>query len=96
MIRQWVLSTRLGKWARKSPRNRAALFFIGLALIVVSLLLPGCERAELREQHCAQICIAKHGKRAWASWMEHEHCWCRLADMTKADEGPLPKGWRPE
>lgn len=66
-------------------------------LIVV--LLGGCATAELREQHCAKVCIDRHGWKPCAgvyySWVEHRGCYCRLWNQQMTYEGHLGP-WRPE
>lgn len=71
------------------------------ALIIVTMLIAGCAyRQEVREQHCAQICIDKLGVHrqtgVYGSWAESNRCYCRPWEGPTVFAGRLNDKWRPE
>lgn len=72
-----------------------------MRLVLLTLLLSGCiERQEIREQHCAQVAIERHGVKLCSGtyyvWVEGNRCYTRLWNQTTIYEGHLSDDWRPE
>lgn len=70
-----------------------------MALLLV--FVGGCGyRQEIRDQHCASVCIANHGAApplgAYGSITKGDRCYCQLWNQLVTNEGKLDDGWRPE
>ena len=73
------------------------------ALVIVTALAAGCiARQEIREQHCAHICIDTYGVNKqtgiYGSYTKGDRCYCvpwRGHGRTRY-EGHIGDAWRPE
>ena len=68
--------------------------------LLLALLLVGCARQEIREQHCAHLSIERHGWHppdgTYGTWTRGERCYTRLWNRRRVYEGKLGDQWRPE
>ena len=72
-----------------------------IRVLLLLALVVGCiERQELREQHCAQLAIERHGAQppdgAYGTWTRGERCYTRLWNRKRIYEGKLSDKWRAE
>lgn len=76
---------------------------IAFAIVMLFMWMSGCAcvyKQEIREQHCAHVCIDMLGVHkqtgAYGSWVDGDRCHCKPWEGKSIDAGRLDDNWRPE